>query len=90
MIVLDTNVTSEVFRPAPEPRVVECLGSLTGDVAITAITLALAADRDADILVTRELARSPIRTADTTCVTRLLKGWAHTGIDVLDPWHAQE
>ena len=39
MIVLDTNVISEIFRPAPEPRVVEWLDSLTGDVAITAITL---------------------------------------------------
>lgn len=40
MIVLDTNVISEVFRPSPEPRVVDWLASLTGDVAITAITLA--------------------------------------------------
>lgn len=40
MIVLDTNVISEIFRPAPAPRVVEWLGSLTGDVAITSITLA--------------------------------------------------
>lgn len=40
MIVLDTNVISEIFRPAPEPRVVEWLVSLTGDVAITSITLA--------------------------------------------------
>lgn len=40
MIVLDTNVISEIFRPSPEPRVVEWLVSLTGDVAITSITLA--------------------------------------------------
>lgn len=40
MIVLDTNVISEIFRPAPEPRVVEWLESLTGDVAITSVTLA--------------------------------------------------
>lgn len=40
MIVLDTNVISEFFRPSPEPRVVEWLVSLTGDVAITSITLA--------------------------------------------------
>lgn len=40
MIILDTNVISEVFRSTPEPRVVEWLASLTGDVAITAITLA--------------------------------------------------
>lgn len=40
MIVFDTNVISELFRPSPEPRVVEWLVSLTGDVAITSITLA--------------------------------------------------
>lgn len=40
MIVLDTNVISEIFRPSPEPRVVEWLVSLTGDVAITSVTLA--------------------------------------------------
>lgn len=40
MIVLDTNVLSETFRPQPDPRVISWLESLTGDVAITAITLA--------------------------------------------------
>lgn len=40
MIVLDTNVISEVFRPHPDARVVAWLESLSGDVAITAITLA--------------------------------------------------
>ena len=40
MIVLDTNVISEIFRPEPEARVVTWLEGLTGDVAITAVTLA--------------------------------------------------
>lgn len=40
MIVLDTNVIAEIFRLTPERRVVEWLTSLTGDVAITSITLA--------------------------------------------------
>ena len=40
MIVLDTNVISEIFRSSLEPRVVEWLVSLTGDVAITSVTLA--------------------------------------------------
>lgn len=40
MIVLDTNVISEVFKPQPNPQVVTWLESLTGDVAITTITLA--------------------------------------------------
>ena len=40
MIVLDTNVISEVFKPSPDPGVVAWLESLTGEVATTAITLA--------------------------------------------------
>ncbi|MDN5821039.1 MAG: type II toxin-antitoxin system VapC family toxin [Brachybacterium sp.] len=40
MIVLDTNVISEIFRPTPEERVVDWLESLTGEVSITSITLA--------------------------------------------------
>lgn len=40
MIVLDTNVISELFRPRPESRVVEWLEAVTDDVAITTITLA--------------------------------------------------
>lgn len=40
MIILDTNVISEIFRPEPDQHVVDWLESLTGDVAITSITLA--------------------------------------------------
>lgn len=40
MIILDTNVISEIFRPSPEPRVVGWLESLEGDVAITSVALA--------------------------------------------------
>lgn len=40
MIVLDTNVISEIFRPQPAPQVVAWLGALSGDVAITTVTLA--------------------------------------------------
>lgn len=40
MIVLDTNVISEILRPQPAPQVVVWLESLTGDVAITTVTLA--------------------------------------------------
>jgi len=40
MIVLDTNVLSELFRREPDAGVVSWLESLDGDVAITAITLA--------------------------------------------------
>ncbi|MGA4670887.1 type II toxin-antitoxin system VapC family toxin [Propionibacteriaceae bacterium Y1923] len=40
MIILDTNVVSEIFRPALELRVIEWMEALTDDVAITSITLA--------------------------------------------------
>ena len=40
MIILDTSVLSEVFRPHPDTRVTVWLESLADDVAITAITLA--------------------------------------------------
>lgn len=40
MIVLDTNVISEILRPQPEGRVVAWMEDLTGDVAITTVTFA--------------------------------------------------
>ncbi|TQN27555.1 hypothetical protein FHX37_4276 [Haloactinospora alba] len=39
-VVLGTNVISEVFRRQPGVRVPEWLESLTGEVAITTVTLA--------------------------------------------------
>jgi predicted nucleic acid-binding protein len=137
VIVLDTNVISEIFRPQPDARVVAWLVSLTGDVAITAVTLAellagvrrlpdgrrktelstrieaaielyrggravlpfdeAAAARYADVLAVRESVGLPISTADAqiasiclahdaTCATRNVKDFAHTGVDLVDPW----
>ena len=40
MIILDTSVLSEVFRPRPDTRVAVWMESLADDVAITTITLA--------------------------------------------------
>lgn len=40
MIILDTNVVSELFRSAPNEHVVAWLEAITDDVAITAVTLA--------------------------------------------------
>ena len=40
MIILDTDVISEIVRPLPEPRVVDWLATLESDVAITSVTLA--------------------------------------------------
>ena len=139
MIVLDTNVISEVFRLHPDAKVVAWLESLTDDVAITAITLAellagvrrlpngrrkadlsarievaiepyrdgrsilafdhSAAEQYADIIVARESAGLPIsmadaqiaaicRAHDATCATRNLKDFAHTGVELVDPWRA--
>lgn len=140
MIVLDTNVISGMFRRSPDERVVAWLESLTGDVAITAVTLAellagvrrlpegrrkdelsarieaalnpyrgsrsvlpfddASAAHYAGVLVARESAGLPISTADAqiaaiclahdaTCATRNLKDFAHTGVELIDPWHAE-
>lgn len=35
MIVLDTSVISELFKPAPEPAVMDWVGNLAGDVLFT-------------------------------------------------------
>ncbi|MFS0893184.1 type II toxin-antitoxin system VapC family toxin [Microbacterium sp. 179-I 3D3 NHS] len=137
MIVLDTNVISEVFRSAPDEHVVAWLEGLTGDVAITAVTLAellagvgrlpdgrrrdelsarihaaiapfrgsdsilafddAAAARYPHVVIGREAAGRPISTADAQiaaicltrdaiCATRNVRDFAHTGVDVLDPW----
>ena len=40
MIILDTNVISELLKPRPDANVVTWLKSATDDVAITAVTLA--------------------------------------------------
>lgn len=40
MIVLDTNVISEAFRRQPNTRVIAWVENLTGEVAITSVTLA--------------------------------------------------
>lgn len=41
MIVLDTNVVSELMRPAPEPGVASWVDSLdVGDILLTAVTAA--------------------------------------------------
>ena len=41
MIVLDTNIVSELMRPAPEPRVLRWFGSQSADdLHITAVTIA--------------------------------------------------
>jgi len=40
VIVLDTNVVSEFFRPRPDEAVVDWVRGLEGEVAVTAITVA--------------------------------------------------
>lgn len=137
MIVLDTNVISEIFRPEPDRQVVAWLESLGGDVAITSVTLgellagvrrlpegrrrsnlatriatalqpyldtrsvlafdAEAADHYADVFVAREKAGLPISMPDAqiaaicranaaTCATRNVSDFAHTGVELVNPW----
>jgi hypothetical protein len=70
VIILDTNVISEIFKPTPERCVIEWMTSLTDDVAITAIALAellagvrrLPDGRRRDVLVARiDAAIAPYR-----------------------------
>lgn len=35
MVVLDTNVISELFKPTPDPKVMAWVGSLSGEVLFT-------------------------------------------------------
>lgn len=137
MIVLDTNVISEILRPQPEGKVVAWLESLSEEVAITAVTLAellagirrlpdgrrkevlsvnvhaalepyrdgrsvlpfddVAAQSYATVLANREALGLPIHTADAQiaaiclvrgaiCATRNQKDFAHTGVELTDPW----
>lgn len=136
MIVLDTNVVSELMRPEPAPQVVTWLRRQpSGTLATTAITVAeiryglarlpdgrratdlrsladqllgafpaqvLPFDADAaarygTLVAARDRAGRPIAALDAqiaaTCLarsaalaTRNVKGFADTGIEVLDPW----
>ena len=137
MIVLDTNVLSELKRPLGDPRVLAWVDEQeAGDVYLTAVTTAelrygvwrlpdgrrksdlflrvqrtvaeefagrvLPFDDDAsaqyaDIVVGREQRGLAISMADAqiaaicrchtaSLATRNTKDFAHTGIDVIDPW----
>lgn len=59
----------------------------------------VAAEQYAHVLVARERAGLPISTADAqiaaicrsrnaTCATRNTRDFAHTGVDLIDPWSA--
>ena len=59
----------------------------------------MAAERYADVLAARENAGAPISTADAQiaaiclahgaiCATRTRKDFAHTGVELVDPWKA--
>jgi predicted nucleic acid-binding protein len=90
VIILDTNVIAEVFKRHPDVRVVAWLESLTGDVAVTAITLAellagvrrLPAGRRRSVLSTRiDAALQPYR--ETRAVLAFDDGAADHYADVL-------
>ena len=40
MIVVDTNVISEIFRPKPDPRVISWIESVSVEAYVTTITIA--------------------------------------------------
>lgn len=137
MIILDTNVISELTRAVPEPGVISWLDSLPAEeTSITAITAAelrygvcrlpdgrrrnelseavhalisadfrgrvepfdvLAADQYAVVVAERERTGRPIstadaqiaaicRTLDATLATRNTSDFAHTGVNLIDPW----
>ncbi len=137
MIVLDTNVISELMRPRGEPRVIAWADEQqAGEIYLTAVTTAElrygvaclpdgrrktdladrirrtleedftgrilsfddnAADHYADIVICRERRGIAISMADAQIAaicrqhgaglaTRNTKDFAHTGIDVIDPW----
>jgi toxin FitB len=140
MIVLDTNVVSELMRPQGDRRVVAWVDEqAAGEIYLTAITTAelryglgrlpdgrrkadladrvertlaedfgdriLAFDDEAaahyaDLVVDRERRGLPITMADgqiaaicrqrrSALATRNVKDFAHTGIDLVDPWRTE-
>lgn len=141
IIVLDTNVVSELMRPEPSPRVLAWVDRQDGaTLHLTAITVAelgygvlrlppghrrerlaalvddmvrhdfgarvlsfdhAAAEHYGRIVATREGSGRPIsmadaqiaaicRSYDAMLVTRDVAGFASTGVDVIDPWHATD
>ena len=100
MIVLDTNVISEMFRPRPDPQVMSWLELLTDDVAITTITLAelLAGvqrlpegKRKAQLENAIDTAIAPYRHTKSllTFDARNTKDFTATGIEGVNPWAAE-
>ena len=102
MIVVDTNVVSELMKPSPSGVVREwVLGQRPRELFTTSITVAdilygielLAEGQRKDMLRT---AATDIFTAfedhvipfdhDATLATRNVKDFEHTGITLVDPW----
>lgn len=138
MIVLDTDVVSELMKPSPHAAVRDwVLARVVGELFTTSITLAEilygierlpegqrkellrstaaelfdafshhvlafdapAATRYANIVSSREKRGLPINGVDAqiasichthqaTLVTRNVKDFQHTAVDVIDPWHS--
>ena len=127
MFVLDTNVISELMRPAPHPAVFAWVAAqpraslhtgimpegrrraALGDAAAAMFDEdlrgrilafdAAAADRYADIIVSRRQAGAPIHTFDAliaatalvaraAVVTRDTDGFAGCGLTLINPWEA--
>jgi predicted nucleic acid-binding protein len=70
MIIVDTNVLSELMRPAPESAVRDWVRSQAED-QLDGLDAQIAA---------------VCRVHDARLATRNLKDFRETGIDVIDPW----
>lgn len=88
VIVVDTNVVSELMRPSPSPRVRDWVNAQApGELCTTAVTVAeiryglerLPDGFDAQIAAI-------CRTHGAALATRNTKDFRETGIDLIDPW----
>ncbi len=93
MIVLDTNVIAETFRPHP---IGDALRPYRGSRSLLGFDEA-SADAYADIFVVREQAGLPMgmadaqiaavcRANDAICATRNMKDFSGTGVKLINPW----
>ncbi|MGQ0774346.1 MAG: hypothetical protein ACT4NY_08015 [Pseudonocardiales bacterium] len=74
MIIVDTNVVSEIMKPTPAQVVRDWVRVRGSELYTTSITLAQIA--------------AICHTHKAAVATRNLKDFQNTGIDVIDPWQA--
>jgi predicted nucleic acid-binding protein len=86
MIVLDTNVVSELMRAEPEPAVLAWLRQNSGaglyTTAVTVAEIHYGSPIDGFAAQIAAICRSQV----ATLATRNSKDFADTGIGIIDPW----